>query len=874
MLNPIKKGFQNQSGAVHILPVLVIIAVVGLISFLLISSTGPFSGGLFEKIYPKPPSQAATAQIYWGAYIDGRSVYGSNYATAPWDCNVGATTCPTWDLFQSHVGKNSSLMHFGFGCWPSDPSCPQFNTRLGPLNAIVARNSIPVLSLDSSGRRDIDVANGIDDAWITTWAQQAKAWEHPFFLRFETEMNGSWEDYGPNNSFNNTPAQFIQMWRHVHDIFVAQGAKNVTWIWCPNWENAAQVANPNDITNVANWYPGDTYVDWTCFDAYNFSSLNGSSWKTWDQVAGPVYNHLLTFAPSKPIIVGETASSELGAPSGTSKAAWISDVLTNLPTKYPQIRGYLWFEWKITSNNVVHDWQIESSTASQNAFGQGISSSYFSTNVFDSPPVDKNGKIIPIGGLSTPTPVPTSLGNPSSLILTPQADTFISSDCPACTNIGTAVNLYTDASSTHTRDTFIRYDLSAVAGKILTSAILRLHTTSDSWAGSVGTQNIQYVSDNGWSEQSLNWNNQIAPNSILSTPIGSFTGASQINTSYDIPLNVSNVQSHLGGLYSLMLSSPSSDNLTFGSRESTNPVQLVLTFISPTLTPTPTPSPVPTPTPTLVPTPTPVPTPSPTLIPTPTPIPVLPNIPTVNTASVCAPSGGYLGGGITVSWVNPTGGNPVTWVDIASSQDFATFYHKQAAGITSTTAPIGFTLSTDTTTLTILPGVSYYVRLWNGNGNAWSPLKSFNISSCPTPTPSPTLVPTPTPIPNSIITITAAGMSALGINPNMVLQIDNRNVRNWSVGGNPNNNNFQTFSFVSSFKVDHSEIRVRYTNDLYNPFTGLDRNLRVVKINIDGVDYPSDSPNVYSVGSWTPNTGCSGGFKQSQWLLCNGYFQY
>src|SRR5258708_27163995 len=63
-INNMKK-LLNQEGIIHTLPLLVIIAVVGVISFLLISSTAPFGQGLFKNINPKPLSHAATPVGIW-----------------------------------------------------------------------------------------------------------------------------------------------------------------------------------------------------------------------------------------------------------------------------------------------------------------------------------------------------------------------------------------------------------------------------------------------------------------------------------------------------------------------------------------------------------------------------------------------------------------------------------------------------------------------------------------------------------------------------------------------------------------------------------------------------------------------------------------
>src|SRR5690242_12937223 len=123
---------KGQAGVVKIIPLLLVVATVGIISFLLITATLPFKGQ-FSNLFPKSSSNAATNQIYWGAYIEGASTYGINpatgqpYGNVPWDCDSTATSCPTWDLFQSHAGKTTSLANVGFGqCWGT-PCSYNFN---------------------------------------------------------------------------------------------------------------------------------------------------------------------------------------------------------------------------------------------------------------------------------------------------------------------------------------------------------------------------------------------------------------------------------------------------------------------------------------------------------------------------------------------------------------------------------------------------------------------------------------------------------------------------------------------------------------------------------------------------------------------------
>jgi len=83
-------------------------------------------------------------------------------------------------------------------------------------------------------------------------------------------------------------------------------------------------------------------------DGYNRGTKlgggGGDSWKAFSSVFKATYLELLKLAPSKPIMVGETASTE----SGGSKANWIEDAFgTQLPSKFPSIKAAAWFNWNI-----------------------------------------------------------------------------------------------------------------------------------------------------------------------------------------------------------------------------------------------------------------------------------------------------------------------------------------------------------------------------------------------------------------------------------------------------------------------------------------------------------------------------------------------
>lgn len=162
-----------------------------------------------------------------------------------------------------------------------------------------------------------------------------------------------------------------------------------------------------------------------------------------------------------------------------------------------------------------------------------------------------------------------------------------------------------------------------------------------------------------------------------------------------------------------------------------------------------------------------------------------------------------------------------------------------------------------------------------------TPLASVFASPSPSPefaSPSPSpLTASPTPLPSkdgSLITIHAAGTPLFRTYPTIALQINGSTVARWkNVRGDALNGVFELFTYVSKVPVSPSQVRVQFTNDGSISNVG-DRNVRIDKIRIDGIDYQSESTSTYSVGSWSANDGCGGGYKASEWLHCNGYFQY
>jgi hypothetical protein len=183
---------------------------------------------------------------------------------------------------------------------------------------------------------------------------------------------------------------------------------------------------------------------------------------------------------------------------------------------------------------------------------------------------------LPPTATPTATPIPpTAAPAPQRATLNPVQDTYIQSSAPTSTVGGSSQVLVADGYGAET--SFLRFDLSALAGKTITSATLRLHTSTESWASSAGTFDVNLVTWNAWQEQWMSYTNTVP---VTNTSLGTLSAPVASNTWYDTTLSPLAVQPQAGGLLSMAISGRIADVLIVSSRESgaSTAPQLVLTY--------------------------------------------------------------------------------------------------------------------------------------------------------------------------------------------------------------------------------------------------------------------------------------------------------
>lgn len=105
------------------------------------------------------------------------------------------------------------------------------------------------------------IAAGQYDSYLIDYAREVRLFRHPVIISFGHEMNADWYGWGYRHT---KPAVFIAAWRHIHTMFHAERAYNVTWLWTVN------VVGSQRTAPVGPWWPGAAYVNWIGIDGHYF----------------------------------------------------------------------------------------------------------------------------------------------------------------------------------------------------------------------------------------------------------------------------------------------------------------------------------------------------------------------------------------------------------------------------------------------------------------------------------------------------------------------------------------------------------------------------------------------------------------------------
>lgn len=353
-----------------------------LLMLLLVSGVGCGKGEApNDKRTPAAPIPSGPVELllpatgaYTGAYVD----FGEGEGDVTYDALMD---------FEKLTGKHLALVAFG-SFWGEQ----QFPTKAA--NIIAAYGAVPLIFwspwdrpyMENRGpdRFNVpDILAGHWDAYIDQWADGAKAYAKPLLVTWGLEANGSWFPwsgvfYGGGEVIGEEEGRTLYAGpelvkkanRYVIDRVRSRGVDNILWGF-----HANNASLPKASWNVmANYYPGDAYVDWLGLSAYGkLNRFDGSP--DVNDILEDAYPALHQINPDKPMILAEWGVGEF-IPG--EKPEFIRTAFKALKDSYPLFRAAVfWHERWETQEGTYANLRVNSSPASLAAYREGVADPYW-----------------------------------------------------------------------------------------------------------------------------------------------------------------------------------------------------------------------------------------------------------------------------------------------------------------------------------------------------------------------------------------------------------------------------------------------------------------------------------------------------------------
>ena len=230
------------------------------------------------------------------------------------------------------------------------------------------------------------IIDGVFDESLKQWAKDAKSDGINLLVDFALEMNGDWfpwsgifnggsitTDYG-DPLLADGPERYRDAYRHIITIFRELQVDNITWIFHYNYGTIPY----EDWNKPANYYPGDSYIDWVGFSLYGAQTTN----EVWDELAFSTIledyiDDFCEINTTKPIALLEFGVTD-NHPNG-KKSVWLDDAFKTILSN-PYIKFQAINPWHENWQNEDETWsrlRLDSSTEVEQTFKNWIKNERF-----------------------------------------------------------------------------------------------------------------------------------------------------------------------------------------------------------------------------------------------------------------------------------------------------------------------------------------------------------------------------------------------------------------------------------------------------------------------------------------------------------------
>jgi hypothetical protein len=171
-----------------------------------------------------------------------------------------------------------------------------------------------------------------DDDYLRGWAEAARRSGAPIFLRYASEMNGTWQAYSGDAE------RYKEKWRIVYRV-MHEVAPNVAMVWCP-FSMPRRTIEP--------YYPGDETVDWVGVNIYSVHHHDGDPNRPGGEDPRDELQYVYDlYAARKPIQISEFGATHFCGACNTWVPSFAvlraQELYRNLRTRFPRVKMINWF---------------------------------------------------------------------------------------------------------------------------------------------------------------------------------------------------------------------------------------------------------------------------------------------------------------------------------------------------------------------------------------------------------------------------------------------------------------------------------------------------------------------------------------------------
>ncbi|MCD6360330.1 MAG: hypothetical protein J7M38_05635 [Armatimonadetes bacterium] len=305
------------------------------------------------------------------------------------------------DAFEALVGK-AHATYFRYVGWGAP-----FPFRW--VKQLHRRGAMPHIAWEPNGGLD-EVR---DDDYLRGWAQAAARVGGPIFLRYASEMNGTWQAYSGD------PDEYIRKWRLVTRV-MREVAPNVVMVWCP-------FATPQ--STITSYYPGDDWVDWVGVNIYSVHHYDGDPSRPALDDPRELLRYVYDlYSARKPIAICEYAATHYCAACRQDVTDFglkqMTRLYQSLPTEFPRVKMINWFSVDAARNGLAeNDYSVTDCRPILERYRELIADPWFLSRV-EGGPETVIATLPPSAGdtPSTPTPPPATVPDITSPLELPADD--------------------------------------------------------------------------------------------------------------------------------------------------------------------------------------------------------------------------------------------------------------------------------------------------------------------------------------------------------------------------------------------------------------------------------------------------------------------